>query len=222
MGKWMWVCLLPVVLAGCGISAGGNYNSDVTTNISKDTGTSHSFTATTKTDFGGMTSQSIPFTKNPGGAFVSFQIPSGWTKRKVSQGADSAGYVWLDPYNNNQQIQLILSKNTSSIKDLTTGQWDVTDVFGHGTQGITWTNVSTNKLTGEFTDTRDTTNNGISQYTGYGKAFIVTNPNPFSVYIEIWGKRKLSSKVLLSVQLHQSSDEPLGSPPPNDVGSGNS
>lgn len=136
---------------------------------------------------------------------IGFNAPSGWTKQKVVQG-DSSGYAWVNPNDNNQQIQVISSGNMSAIQNYQTKQWDVTGIFGYGNKGITWTNIASDKLTANFTDATGTnffSKNEKTTNTGYGKAFIVQRPHPFSVYVEVWGTQNLANAVLSTVQLQQ-------------------
>lgn len=136
---------------------------------------------------------------------ISFEVPSGWTKQKEGQG-DTSGYAWINPNDINEQIQLMTSANQSAIQNFKTKQWDVEGVFGYGTKGITWTNVSPDKLSADFTDTTGINyfaKNEQTPYTGYGKAFILKKPNPFSVYVEVWGVTSLANQVLSTIQVHK-------------------
>ena len=70
-----------------------------------------------------------------------------------------------------------------------TGKWNIKRIFGQ--PGIQWTNVDTNRKTGSFIDTSKIIPNSVSgsntntQYTGYGKAFIITKPEPYSLYVKV-------------------------------------
>ena len=222
--KWATVTMALIamgVLAGCGTSGGqgtppatneANNAATNATNTTQSAGNTTSLanatniTGSASSNTGGsMVSVSIPLTNGQSEPSINFEVPSGWVKQKVGQG-DSNGYAWVNPNDNNQQIQLIFSASIGAIQNYQNQQWDVTGIFGHGTKGITWTNVASDKLTANFTDTTGTNyfaENEKTPYTGYGKAFIVQKPNPFSVYVEVWGPESLANLVLPTVQLQQ-------------------
>ncbi|QSO48442.1 hypothetical protein [Alicyclobacillus mengziensis] len=210
------------VLAGCGTGGGAGTARTAneannalinTTNTAKTVGnTASSATNTTANTVGStsnntdasMVSVSIPLTNGQPEPSMSFTVPAGWVKQKEGQG-DSSGYAWVNPNNTNQQIQLISSGNMSAIENFQTKQFNVMGIFGQS-KGVTWTNVSKDQLTANFTDTRGINafaTNEQTPYTGYGKAFVVTQPNPFSVYVEVWGSQSLANSVLPTVHLHQ-------------------
>ncbi|GLG01288.1 hypothetical protein Alches_13270 [Alicyclobacillus hesperidum subsp. aegles] len=152
-----------------------------------------------------MVSVTVSLTNGQSTPSISFKVPSEWVKQKVGQG-DSSGYAWVNPHDASQQIDVITSGNISAIKNYTTEQWDVTGIFGHGTRGISWIGVSSDKLTGSFIDTTGMNPYAKSEqtpYTGYGKAFIVQSPNPFSVFVEAWGMPLHADTVLPTIHLHE-------------------
>ena len=220
--KWATAGIAVTIVAvveGCGQAIGGtdggttsdsnSTSNEVTNTVTTSTANATNITTNTtgSTPSSTVPSQvlvTIPLTNGKLTPSISFQVPTGWTKQKVWQG-DTSGYAWVNPNDSNQQIDLITSGNMGAIKNYTTGQWDVTGIFGQGTNGVSWTNVSTDNLTASFTDTRGINpyaKNEQTPYTGYGKAFIVQNPNSFSVYVEVWGTQSLANAVLPTLQLH--------------------
>jgi hypothetical protein len=216
------------VLAGCGTSGGASQRSNATNstkgvapsnntvanrtaaanNATTNTSAPSTNTATTNTTtntVASMVSVTVPLTNGQSTPSMSFKVPSGWVKQKVGQG-DASGYAWVNPRDLSQQIDLITSGNIGAIKNYTTGQWDVTSIFGQGTKGISWIGVSPDKLTGSFMNTTGVNPYAKSeqtQYTGYGKAFIVQSPNPFSVFVEAWGVPLHADTVLPTIHLHE-------------------
>lgn len=229
--KWATAVVALTVMggvAGCGTSGGASPRSNATNstkgvapsnntvsnrtaganNATTNTSAPSSNTATTnttKSTVASMVSVTIPLTYGQSTTSMSFKVPSGWVKQKVGQG-DTSGYAWVNPHDSNQQIDLITSGNIGAIKNYTTGQWDVTGIFGHGTKGISWIGVSSDKLTGSFIDTTGVNPYAKSEqtpYTGYGKAFIVQSPNPFSVFVVAWGLPLHADTVLPTIHLHE-------------------
>lgn len=201
-------------VAGCGSSGGVVSPSTPSNNTSNSTNAIGNSSPTNSTppnstppnSTATMTLVTIRLANGQSVPAISFKVPSGWTKTREGQG-DTHGYAWINPNDKNQQIQMMVSANASAIKNYTTGQWNVTGIFGIGTKGITWNNISTNKLTASFTNTTGLnpfSTNEQTPYTGYGKAFISTqNPQPFSVYVEVWGKQSLADAVLPTIQLQE-------------------
>lgn len=153
-----------------------------------------------------MQSVSIPLAQGNSTPLLNFEVPAGWTKTKVGVG-DSGGYAWTNPKDPKEVVQEIVSANMSAMQNFQTKQWDVTGIFG-GKSTVNWSNVATNKLTGKFTDTSHL--NPFSAppesnpNTAYGKAFIITKPNPFYVYVEVFGPKSLGNRIMSTVQLDQS------------------
>ncbi|MDA8440883.1 MAG: hypothetical protein M0Z55_00695 [Peptococcaceae bacterium] len=93
--------------------------------------------------------------------------------------------------------------------DESTGKWNITGIFGQPDKQ--WSNISSNGETGSFIDTSKiipfTMSGSYSktQYIGYGKAFIIKRPEPYSFYIEVWGSQTLANAVLSTVQIEEDS-----------------
>lgn len=152
-----------------------------------------------------LVSTTVPLTSGNTAPSITLDVPKGWTMQKEGQG-DTSGEAWVNPSDQNQQIQVMVTGNMSAFQNLNTGQWDVRGIFGKGTADVSWSNVSTNRMTADFTDSRKINfyaKDEQTPYTGYGKAFIVKKPNPFAVYVEVWGNQSLASSVLTTVQLQQ-------------------
>lgn len=211
----MSAIILCTGLAGCGqnstnSSSPTNHtpgtNSTIETNLSTQNIQSSANSSNTSSEpkhVATMVSVSLQLTKGEATPSIRFEVPSGWTKEKEWQG-DTSGYAWVNPSDSNQQIQVMSSGNMGAIKNYTTGEWNVTGIFGYGTKGIQWNDVSPDKLTANFINTtgfNPYAKNEQTPYTGYGKAFILKKPNPFSMYVEVWGGQSLADVVLRSVQV---------------------
>ena len=139
---------------------------------------------------------------------TAFRVPECWTERKVGAG-DAGGYVWTNPNDPTQEIDAIESGNVGALMGESTGKWNITGIFGQ--PDIQWSNISSNGETGSFTNTSKiipfsaSGSSTKTQYTGYGKAFIITKPEPYSFYIEVWGSQRLANAVFSTVQIEEDS-----------------
>jgi len=137
----------------------------------------------------------IPLVYGESKPAIKFKVPSGWRREKIG-GGSAGGYDWVNPKNTHQKIRFLMSGTVGAMQNEKTGKWDVTGIFGGGTEGFKWTNISSDSLKADFVDTR------ITRQTGYGTAIIVQS-FPVAVSLEVWGTKKLAKPILTTFQLLQ-------------------
>jgi len=138
--------------------------------------------------------QAVSVTVQPG-TTVTFRVPQGWNKQNVGAG-DTGGSKWINPKNSNQWVRILYSGNVGALQNKS-GNYDVKSYIN--TPGITWTSVSSNNLSGNFTVPVGAINN---KSVGYGYAQVLTKPNPLGVTVEVVAPQSVAQSIVQNVSVN--------------------
>ncbi|QSO48443.1 hypothetical protein [Alicyclobacillus mengziensis] len=141
------------------------------------------------------------------GTTVTFKVPQGWNKQNVGAG-DTGGFKWINPMNSNQWVTILYSGNGGALQNPHTGKYDVTSYIN--TQGVTWTHVASDKLSGEFTIPIGAINNNA---VGYGYAQVVTTPSLQGMTVEAVVPQSIGQTITNSVKVQSTQSTSTTTPP---------
>ncbi|GMA64158.1 hypothetical protein NZD89_02250 [Alicyclobacillus fastidiosus] len=130
------------------------------------------------------------------GITVTFKVPQGWNKQNAGAGG-TGGSKWVNPMNANQWVKILYSGNVGALQNPNTGKYDVTAYIN--TQGVTWTHVASDKLSGQFTIPVGAINN---TSVGYGYAQVLTKPNPLGITVEVVAPQNVAQSVVQNVSVN--------------------
>lgn len=141
------------------------------------------------------------------GTTVTFKVPQGWKKQNVGAGG-TGGSKWVNPMNSNQWVTILYSGNAGALQNPNSGKYDVTTYIN--TQGVTWTHVASDKLSGQFTIPIGVINN---HSVGYGYAQVITKPSLLGMTVEAVVPQSMGQTITNSVKVQSTQSSSTTTPP---------